>query len=239
MALRLGIMGGMGPEATEVMFRRIIERTDAKTDQEHLDMIIFNHASMPDRTEAIRSGHTERLVSLLKNDAVMLEKCGAAAIVIPCNTSHCFISEISDSVNIPVINMIEETAARIAQTRPYMKKVGIIATCGTIEQRLYHRALDKRGIEPFAPDGEIQKTVTDIIYEQIKRGENGSLADFLKVLSHLRENGCDGAILACTELSVLKTNYEAEPCFNDGFCVDAMEVLIDKSIEFCGGRIKK
>lgn len=239
MSLKLGIIGGMGPEATEVMFRRIIARTDAKTDQEHLDMIILNHASMPDRTAAIKSGQTEEVASLLKNDALLLEKCGASAIAVPCNTSHYFISELSESVGVPIINMIEETAAYIAENCPKLKKVGILATDGTVEQGLYRRALEKRGIEPYEPDAETQKTVMDIIYNQIKKGEKGCLEDFIRVLSRLKEDGCDGAILACTELSVLKINYEAEPCFSDGFCVDAMQVLIDKSIELCGGRIKK
>lgn len=232
--LKLGIIGGMGPEATQVMFRGIIERTDAKTDQEHLDIIILNHASMPDRTAAIKNGNTAEVVSLLKNDAAMLERCGAGVIAIPCNTSHFFINEIGGEIGIPIINMVEETAQYIAENRPEVKKAGILATDGTIGQGLYHRALEKRGIEPFTPDPAVQKTIMKIIYDQIKAGESGSIEDFAAVDYQLKKNGCDAAVLACTELSVFRTNHEL-----NSFYIDAMQVLIDKCITFCGGRLKK
>ena len=86
----LGIIGGMGPAATDLLYRRIIDRTDAQCDQEHLDMIILNHASIPDRTAAILSGNTREVEEKLISDARFLEKSGATAIAIPCNTSHYF-----------------------------------------------------------------------------------------------------------------------------------------------------
>lgn len=231
---KLGIIGGMGAEATQVMFKEIITRTDASCDQEHLDMIILNHSSMPDRTAAIKSGETKEIVALLRKDAQMLEQCGAAAIAIPCNTSHCFIEQIQDSVSIPIINMIEETARYIAEKRPDIKKAGILATDGTIEQRLYHKALEKCGIEPFTPSEKIRRIVMQIIYEQIKAGQVGSIEDFAKVDICLKKNGCDGGILACTELSVFRANHEL-----NSFYVDAMGALVERCIEFCGGKLKK
>lgn len=231
--LKLGIIGGMGPEATQVMFKGIIDRTDAKTDQEHLDIIILNHASMPDRTAAIDSGNTAEVAALLKSDAEMLERCGAGVIALPCNTSHFFIDGISACVSVPVVNMIEETARYIAEERPLMKKVGILATDGTVGQGLYHRAFEKRGIEPFTPDAEAQKTVMKIIYDQIKAGKKGSIEDFAAVDCQLKKNGCDGAVLACTELSVFRTNHEL-----NSFYIDALQVLTDRCITLCGAKLK-
>ena len=87
---KLGIIGGMGPLATQLLYKEITEKTDASCDQEHIDMIILSHAKMPDRTEAIRSGNTDGIKRLLLNDAKFLEKNGMGAIAIPCNTSHYF-----------------------------------------------------------------------------------------------------------------------------------------------------
>ncbi|MGN1098652.1 MAG: aspartate/glutamate racemase family protein [Clostridia bacterium] len=232
--LTLGIIGGMGPEATQVMYREIIERTDAVRDQDHIDIIIYSHASMPDRTEAIKEGRTKEIAGLLSRDAEMLCHCGAGAIAIPCNTSHRFIEDIQRAVDVPVINMIEETAEYIKNSRPRVKKVGILATDGTLKSGLYRRALESRGLEPFEPDEEIQKIVMSIIYDQIKAGQKGSREDFSAVDCFLKKNGCDGAILACTELSVFRANHEL-----DSFYVDAMRVLVDKCISLCGGKLKK
>ena len=229
----LGIIGGMGPEATQLMYKSIIETTDAKCDQEHLDMVIINHASMPDRTAAIKSGDTTEIVRLLKRDAKLLESCGAGVLAVPCNTSHAFIEDIRGSVGVTVLDMIEETAAYIKRCRPDMKKVGILATDGTVGQGLYHRALEKQGLEPYEPDEAAQKTVMKIIYDQIKTGEKGSIEDFSLVDTHLKKNGCDGAILACTELSVFRANHEL-----NSFYVDAMQVLVEKCIKLCGGKLK-
>ena len=231
--LTLGIIGGMGPEATQVMYKAMIDLTDAKRDQDHIDMLIYSHASMPDRTEAIRSGDTGRIKALLAEDARLLRRAGADVLAIPCNTSHNFIEDIEDGVDIPVVNMIEETAEYIHTQRPDVKRVGILATDGTVEAGLYHRALEKRGIEPFVPDEKNQKIVMDLIYGQIKAGQKGSREDFAAVDYFLKKNGCDAAVLACTELSVFRTNHEL-----DSYYVDALEVLCRRCITLCGGKLK-
>lgn len=213
------------------MFRGIIERTYAERDQDHLDTMIINHASMPDRTSAIKSGDSARVVSLLQQDALTLKSWGADYIAIPCNTSHYFLPDIN--VDVPIVDMIKETARFIAENRPDAKKIGILATDGTVEQGLYHKALREQGLEPFVPDAAVQKIVMDIIYGQIKAGGRGNLEDFAKVDLHMKKNGCDAAVLACTELSVFRANHEL-----DSFYIDAMQVLIDRCIVLCGGKIR-
>ncbi len=231
--LTLGIIGGMGPEATQVMYREIIARTDAGRDQDHIDILIYSHASMPDRTAAIESGDTAGVRALLAADARKLRAAGADILAVPCNTSHNFISDIEKAVDIPVINMIEETAGYIRDKRPEMKKVGILATEGTVRSGLYQKALESRGITPFVPDAKHQKTVMSIIYEQIKAGQKGDRDDFAAVDLFMKKNGCDGAILGCTELSVFRANHEL-----DSYYVDAMGVLVERCITLCGGKLK-
>ena len=102
----LGVLGGMGPLATQLFYKMVIERTDAKCDQEHLNMIILSHATMPDRTKEILEGRTEELFQLLLNDAKQLEASGAGVIAIPCNTSHVLIGRLQENVGIPVVNAI-------------------------------------------------------------------------------------------------------------------------------------
>lgn len=231
---KLGVIGGMGPMATQVLYKRIIEKTDAKCDQEHIDMIILSHASIPDRTSSIRSGDTKKLLNILIDDAKMLESNGVCAIAIPCNTSHYFIESLQKSVKVPIINMVRETVQHIKNTNPDIKKVGVLATDGTLFTGIYKKECERLGIECIVPDSETQKIVMSIIYDQIKAGEKGNMDDFLKIDEFLKSAGCEAGILACTELSCFAKNYTL-----DSFYVDALEILCDKSILLCGGRLKE
>lgn len=228
----LGIIGGMGPAATDLLYRRIIDRTDAVCDQEHLDMIILNHASMPDRTAAIKSGDTDKVLSLLKKDVEFLEKSGAVAIAIPCNTSHYFYDELQKSTSVTIINMIRETAKYVKALG--RKKVCVLATDGTIMTGIYEKEILAEGIEYVAPDENTQKLVMKIIYEQIKKGFPGNEEDFREIHHYIKASGCDGAILACTELSVFR-----ETAGLTDFYTDALEVLCERSILSCGKELRE
>lgn len=231
---KLGIIGGMGPLATQLMYREITEKTDASCDQEHIDMMILSHASMPDRTEAIRSGNTREVKRLLLEDARFLEKNGMSVIAIPCNTSHYFWEYIQSSVGIPVINMIRETVKAVIDEKPEVKKIGILATDGTIFADIYKKECESAGVECFYPDKEHQETVMRIIYEQIKKGLPGEKDDFDKIDKHIKENGCGAGILACTELSCYAKNNAVSD-----FYTDALDILCERAIELCGARLKK
>ena len=122
----LGIIGGMGPLATQTFYKMIIDMTRADSDQDQIEMIILNHAAMPDRTKAVKEGHLDELLVKLVMDARFLENGGASFIAIPCNTSHVLINRLKDSVDIPFINMIEESVREIRSLYGSGKKVGKI-----------------------------------------------------------------------------------------------------------------
>lgn len=231
---KLGIIGGMGPMATQLLYKRIIEKTDAACDQEHIDMIILNHSTIPDRTTAIKSGDTGKVFSLILNDAKMLQDNGVTAIAIPCNTSHYFWENLQNEIEIPIINMVRSTVERIKSTNPDIKKIGLLATDGTVFTGIYKKECDRLGIECIIPDEDIQKIVMSIIYDQIKAGEKGNIEDFSKIDTFLKKSGCEAAILACTELSCFRENHSLSDYY-----VDALEVLADEAITLSGGRIRE
>ena len=224
---KLGVLGGMGPQATAVFYQRIIDHTLATTDQEHLPMLILNDTQIPDRTAALLSGDTQEVEERLLADAKVLEDWGATAIAVPCNTSHALLPQLLGRVAVPIVNMIEETAAALRSSGA--KRVGILATDGTLRMGLYHAALKRAGMEPVSPPPDTQKRVMAVIYDQIKKGERGSETDLAAIDSSLRALGCDRAVLACTELSVCKDWHHLPD-----FYLDAMDVLADKCISICG-----
>ena len=230
---KLGVIGGMGPMATQLFYKKIIEMTEAKSDQEHIDMIILNHASMPDRTAAIKNNKTDDVFQKLLEDAKMLCDNNVCAIAIPCNTSHYFWDMLQKEIDIPIINMVRETVLSIKERKPDIKKIGVLATDGTVFSRIYNKECERVGIECVIPDEDVQKIVMDIIYNQIKKGEAGNIEDFEKVDIYLKKSGCEAAILACTELSCFKDNHELAD-----FYVDAMHVLCERAITMCGRKIR-
>ena len=227
MEQKLGLLGCMGPQAPQVFYQFVLDRTDAVRDQDHLPALILSDTKVPDRTRAILSGETEELYQRLLGDARLLARCGCTAIAIPCNTSHYFVDRLQGEVEVPILHMIRETARELA--RQGKKRPGILATDGTIQTGLYQKECAAVGMEAVAPNPESQKLVMSIIYDEIKQGEQGSREKFAQIDRSIRRAGCDCAILACTELSVFSTYHNLPP-----FYLDAMAVLAERAVTLCG-----
>jgi len=150
----IGILGGMGPEATLDLFHKIIKLTYAEKDQDHLRIIIDNNPKIPDRTDAISGTGKDPLPKLIVT-AQILEKAGADFIIIPCNTAHYFISEIQQSIKIPILNMIKETASYVKNVFPSFKKVGLFASKGTYKAKLYNSFFNAKNIEILIPTPQV------------------------------------------------------------------------------------
>ena len=230
---RLGILGGMGPQATQDFYQRILDKTDASRDQEHLPTLIWSDTSMPDRTAAILGTpeQAEACYQRLLAGARLLENSGCTVLAIPCNTSHYFADRLQGELSIPLVHMPRETVGVLAaQGR---RKVGVLATDGTVQTGVYQKECAARGLLGVAPPPQVQQLVMSIIYDEIKRGEKGSREKFAVIDRWLREAGCDAAILACTELSVYRT-YHGLP----DYYLDAMDVLAERCITACGYRLR-
>lgn len=221
----LGVIGGMGPEATSYYYENVIAHTKASRDQEHIDMVILSHAAMPDRTEAIISGNSRHLINMLCNDARTLETLGVSNIAITCNTSHYFYEQIQRATKVPVIHMIQESVSYAVRDFENVKRVGIMATDGTINSKIYHKACRKSGVTPVKLSEERQRDVMSLIYDDVKAGKPGDRRKFDRVVSEFMRKGCDVIILACTELSVFKGKHDVP-----SICLDAMDVLVKESI---------
>ena len=214
--------------ASQLFYKMVIEHTVAEKDQDHIDMMILNDASMPDRTEAILSGHYDGPYQQLLEDVRLLERCGCKAIGITCNTSHFFVDMIKDKIHIPIIHMIRETAAYTAALCPG-ERIGIMATDGTVRTELYQQALKEQGLLPYIPSEDIQKEVMYQIYDRIKNGQNYDAVSWKKIETAYQSAGCSKVILACTELSVIRE----EEGLGDWY-IDPMDILVRKVIELAG-----
>src|SRR3989344_7801451 len=94
----IGIIGGVGPEATLDLYRWIIKLTPAKKDQDHIPTLIYSLPQIPDRTQALLYGGEDPLPYLVKA-AKVLKRGGADFLIIPCNTAHAFIDQLQKQVD--------------------------------------------------------------------------------------------------------------------------------------------
>lgn len=228
----LGVIGGLGPIATAHFMELIIRMTDAQTDQEHLDMIIYNRPSIPDRTGYILDQTRPNPLPEMIRVGNALADQGATLIAIPCMTAHYFHRELTDCIHVPIIHAIHECAVHLKKHG--IDRVGIMATDGTIRSKLFQQELEKHGITPVIPGVEGQKCVMSVIYDDIKANRPAGMYKFDRAAKELRDAGAQAIILGCTELSLVKRDYP----IGAGY-LDAMEVLARRCVLECGGRLKK
>ncbi|MGI6226157.1 MAG: aspartate/glutamate racemase family protein [Peptococcales bacterium] len=222
----LGIIGGMGPEATVDLMTKIIRATPAKIEQEHIRVLVDNNPHIPPRVEAIM-GDGENPGPVMAEMARNLEKGGADFLVIACNTAHYWYSDAQNAVEIPVLNMIEE-AVKVLKKDSF-KNVMLFATLATIHTKLYEKALNEAGINLLLPDQPHQEKVLKAI-KDVKFGNFIEARSVTKELvQHALDQGAEALILGCTELPFAFNNPQDFPiAFYDPAEIIA-KIIVDKA----------
>lgn len=234
--LPVGVIGGVGPQATAYFLDMVVRLTDAARDQEHLDMVVLQHAGIPDRTAFILGDSEEDPGPVMAQDARRLERFGVSFLVLPCNTAHHFTDEVEAAATVPLLNIVTETVAEARRRVDGLERVGVLATTGTARAGVYQRALEQDGLRAVLPDEDDQATVMRIIYEQVKAGRPVDLEAFDGVVGRLREAGAQVVVLGCTELSVVAA--DAGRLRTDRRLVDSLDVLARATIRRAGGRVR-
>jgi aspartate racemase len=223
----LGILGGMGPEATADLYKNIVRLTPAVKDQEHIPTVIYSLPQTPDRVASIMSSDTA-IYAYLREGVKLLEESGAKCIAIPCNTVHYFYDFMDSQTDVPIIHMIRETVTEIKKSYPNIKTVGLLATSGTIKTKLYQDELEKRGIKIIVPEDEvIDEKVMKAIYGIKSRTDHQENEDLLaEAGQHVIDKGAELIVLGCTEIPLA-----FNPDRVDVPVVNATKVLAEKAIE--------
>lgn len=221
----IGILGGMGPEATADLYLRIIKATPVKRDQDHPRVIIYSNSKVPDRTAAILGTGPSPMPELIRAGK-RLEEAGADFIIIPCNTAHYFIDQLQKELRVPILHMIRLSAAKAKKSYPKVRKAGLLATDGTVKSGLYKQAYAEAGIDTLEPGAEKQVDVMKAIYQFIKAGNliDGGLL-LHGVANDLIAAGAELIICGCTEVSlVLKEGDLSVPI------LDPLQVLAEAAV---------
>lgn len=198
----IGVLGGMGPDATIAYLSMVVEHTDSVNDQGHVDLICNMHCSIPDRTAHILDNSQPSPLPAMQKDIENLCQQGIGAIAVPCNTAHYFFEQLQATSSVPVLNMLELAASEIHQSFPDAHTVAVLGTRGTVSSGVYNPALAAAGLESIAISEEVQQLVDVVIFDHVKAGIPVEKELYLKMLDSAISAGADVVLLACTELSV-------------------------------------
>ena len=200
----VGVIGGMGPEATVDLMQRIIDLTPADDDVDHIHVLVDNNPKIPSRIKALIEGGGEDPAPCMISMAQGLVKQGADFLVIPCNTAHHYYPQVAAAVDVPVFNLIELTAGHAKTMNPNLSKVGLLASSALQIIHLYEPWCAKFGAEVLYPEEEKQQQVMDLIRAvKAKRHTAEQLANYQQAADDLAAQGAECLVLACTELSVI------------------------------------
>lgn len=222
------LLGGMGSIASESFIHLLNAYTPAAKDQDFLDYLLVNHATIPDRTEYILTKQSDNPLPYLLEDIRQQEQLQPKFFVLLCNTAHYFYDELQAATKIPILNM-PKTAVEFIDNQPeIVERVGLLATEGTIASGVYERYLKEAGYDVVLPTAAIQKQVTSFIYDRVKKGEPVTPSEFHTLLNEMFVLGAEVIILGCTELSYINEYYIEDP---DSRIVDPQLVLVQKVID--------
>jgi aspartate racemase len=224
----LGVLGGMGPLATTDFLRKLVKRTPAATDQEHIPVMVYGDCTTPDRTANIVGDGPSPLPKLLAGIEA-LNRSGAKAICIPCNSAHCWFDEMQAASAAPVLHIVRASAGQVAKKNPAARTIGVLSTFGTHRMGIYSNTLTAMGYSVVTPTEEEFETLVSPGIAMMKANDwAGAEAAYEKAATLLTARGAEITILGCTEIPFgMERQYRANPTkFGD-----SNDALVDAVLE--------
>jgi len=207
----IGILGGMGPAATMDLYNQILRFTKVNAEQDHLSTLIFSNPKIPDRSLSFSEENNVEIVRYLCETAIILEQGGADVLALPCNSAHIYYDEIKNAVNVPLINIIEETVSYVVSHLDCENGLALLGTTATYSAALYQKCLDFHGVSLHLPELVDRKSVMQAIYA-IKLDANLYAAK--QALLSVINQWDVPVILGCSEISMVLAGCDTHQFIN-------------------------
>lgn len=240
-----GIIGGLGPLAHIEFERRLIAfnaERGISCDRDHPIWILINATDVPDRTQSLL-GKMANCTPWLTKYGKMLQMAGANFLVVTCNTAHGFYQGVQSQLDIPWIHLMNTTAAFIQSHYPEISKIGVLATTGTLQAKLYHHSLSALGLTVISPplDSQLQEDIMNAIYNPvwgIKATGIEILPTPISILDNamlwLEKQGAEIVIAGCTEISVVLRQLRCNSLVD----IDPLDILANVTLDLAFGNQK-
>ena len=229
---RVGVLGGMGPEATVLLMSRVIAMTPAADDRDHVPLLVDNNTQVPSRIAALIEKTGEDPGPVLVEMARRLEAAGVEALAMPCNTAHHYAPLLGRAVSIPLLDMIQLSAARLADLgRPTAAacRVGMLASPAVALAGVFDGAFAAQGLEAVYPANP-DRLLACIRAIKATGGRDTAKSMLQAAADELRSGGAEVLLVACSELSLI-----AGEIAGDLPLVDTIDVLAAAVVAFSRG----
>ena len=222
----IGIVGGLGPETTSKFYLELLYKSFQLKETQRPPILIWS-IPMDYKTESdfiLGDDKSLEYIEYLKEAVRRLEAGGVDFIVIPCNSVHIFLDQISEEVSIPILSIVEETRKFLKKNN--LSKVGLLATTASIKNELYQKELKANAIDIVLPTNKDQQKMGEII-NKLVRDEYSEIQkrELLKIISRLADKNLDAVLLACTDLQLLEPQHDSVKI------IDTMRILVDSTVK--------
>ncbi|MGR3485034.1 MAG: aspartate/glutamate racemase family protein [Paracoccaceae bacterium] len=221
----VGVLGGMGPEATVLFMSRVIAAVDAADDADHVPLLVDQNPQVPSRIAAILECGSDDPGAVLAAMARRLEGAGARALAMPCMTAHHFAPAIRDATRLPFLDMAALAAERAAALAPG-GAVGLLGSPALARAGVLDGPMAARGLR-IVPQSDPDAMLAAI--RSVKaRGATAEVAETLRAEATAQVRAGAGALcICCTEFSLLAPALDLDaPAF------DALDLLVDATVRF-------
>lgn len=223
----VGVIGGLGPKATLDFYAKLIEKTNAASDQDHLQVIINSNPKVPNRQYSL-AGTGPSCAPHLIDSANSLKRAGADFLVMVCNTAHAYEDEIRQATQLPFISIVESSVQACLDKNPNIQRVGLLAANGCLDANLYQKSFEKYGIECVTPNQFDQAKLMKLIFRIKANDQDLSIALEMEHLAQsLIDQGAEIILGACTEVPlVLQEQYISAPL------ISSTDALVDAVVNY-------
>lgn len=227
----VGVIGGMGPDATVALMQRVIALTPAEDDSDHIHMLVDNNPKVPSRLKALLGPDTGKATNpgpVIAGMAARLEAAGANFLVMPCNTAHHYHHYAVDATTIPVWHLIELCAGAIKQQNPAFTRVGVLASSATHKINLFEPQFEAHDLSAIYPNQQVQEVVMELIVA-VKAGNvtDALLDSYNLAVASFAQQGVDCLFLGCSELSTLWSRHKQRLPVIDSVQVLAEAIVVE------------
>ncbi|MGE4335095.1 MAG: aspartate/glutamate racemase family protein [Pigmentiphaga sp.] len=199
-----GLIGGLAWPSTLLYYRLLNEHVQATLGGLHSARCLINSLDFAPLYAEMAAGEQASVTRRLEDAARELRGGGAGLVAILSNTGHFAADEVAAAAGLPLVHLVSETAASIRATHPAMRRLGLLATSFSVQAPFFGRWLTKHaGFELLLPDAVAQRDLDTVIFGPLAHGEAPAeaLATIAELCASLREQGAEGLLLGCTELS--------------------------------------
>lgn len=219
----LGLIGGMSWESTVPYYRMINEHVKQQLGGLHSAKLFLYSVDFYEIEKLQMAGDWQQAGEILGNAARSLARAGAEVIVVCTNTMHKVAGDIERIGGLPLLHIADATAEKIKGQG--LRKIGLLGTRFTMEQDFYRgRLQEKHQIDVVTPDDADRAIVHRIIYDELCLGiiKDDSREEYRRIIGKLEQQGVEGIILGCTEITLLVGAEDARVAVFDTTAIHAL-----------------